>query len=121
MNSRIKEIRETAGLTQEEFGKRIGSARNTIANYENGNRCPSNAVVIAICKEFNINEEWLRFGTGEKNKAMDREQELAFITTSLFKEASDSFKYRLIKALCNMDKAGWESLEKLIDEITKKD
>ena len=65
MNERIKEIREYFNLTQDEFGKRIGSARNTIANYENGNRNPSNAVVTSICREFSINEEWLRAGQGE--------------------------------------------------------
>lgn len=65
MNGRIKEIREYYKLTQDEFGKRIGSARNTIANYENGNRNPSNSVVKSICREFNVNENWLRDGTGE--------------------------------------------------------
>ena len=66
MNTRIKEIRESLGMTQEAFGNRIGSARNTIANYESGNRTPSNAVILAICKEFCVNEEWLRDGTGDK-------------------------------------------------------
>lgn len=66
MNTRIKDIRESLGMTQEAFGNRIGSARNTIANYESGNRTPSNAVILAISKEFNVNEKWLREGTGEK-------------------------------------------------------
>ncbi len=68
MNTRIKEIREKTGLTQEEFGKKIGSARNTIANYETGNRKPSNAVINSICREFGIREEWLRNGTGEMHQ-----------------------------------------------------
>lgn len=65
MNDRIKKVRESLDLTQEEFGRRIGSARNTIANYENGNRNPSNSVILSICREFNVNEEWLRSGEGE--------------------------------------------------------
>lgn len=65
MNKRIKEIREYSKLTQDEFGKKIGSARNTIANYENGNRKPSNSVILSICREFNVNEEWLRSGQGD--------------------------------------------------------
>ena len=55
MNTRIKKVRNTVGLTQTEFGKKIGSARNTIANYENGNRNPSNSVIISIFREFNVN------------------------------------------------------------------
>lgn len=66
MNTRIKAIRESAGLTQEKFGKRIGAARNTIANYETGNRNPSNTVINSICREFNITENWLRTGTEPK-------------------------------------------------------
>lgn len=65
MNERIKMIREYYKLTQDEFGKRIGSARNTIANYESGNRNPSNSILLSICREFNVNEEWLRNGSGE--------------------------------------------------------
>ena len=65
MNERIKKVREILDLTQEEFGRRIGSARNTIANYENGNRNPSNSVILSICREFDINEDWLRTGEGE--------------------------------------------------------
>lgn len=74
MNTRIKEIRERHRLTQEEFGKRIGSARNTIANYETGNRKPSNAVITSICREFNINEDWLRDGTPPMEKYADTDE-----------------------------------------------
>lgn len=77
MNARIKQIREKQGLTQEEFGKRIGSARNTIANYESGNRCPSNAVVNSICREFKVNEHWLRTGEGEPFKQRLPTEEIA--------------------------------------------
>lgn len=64
MNSRIREIRKFYHLTQTDFGKRIGVAGNTITNYESGNREPSNAVITLICKEFNVNEVWLRTGEG---------------------------------------------------------
>lgn len=65
IGERIKKIRIESRLSQEEFGKRIGTARNTVANYENGNRHPSNSVKLSICKEFNINIDWLLNGTGE--------------------------------------------------------
>jgi transcriptional regulator with XRE-family HTH domain len=64
IGERIKRLRQHQELTQEEFGKKIGSARNTIANYEMGNRTPSNAVFTSICREFGVNEVWLRTGEG---------------------------------------------------------
>lgn len=64
MNERIRKVRKHFNLTQTEFGKRIGVAGNTVTNYESGNREPSNAVITSICREFGIDEVWLRTGDG---------------------------------------------------------
>ena len=65
MNERIKKLRKALDLTQTEFANRIGSVQNTITGYETGRRIPSNQVIALICREFNVNEEWLRTGSGE--------------------------------------------------------
>lgn len=117
MKSRIKLIRDNADLTQDAFGKRIGSARNTIANYENGNRTPSNAVVTSICKEFGINEDWLRTGEGEMYLPIERESEIAKLTVQLLSEESDSFKNRLVSALSRLSEDEWELLEKMFKDV----
>lgn len=64
MKDRIKLLRNTLGLTQEKFGERLGIKRNTIATYEIGRNEPIDAVISLICREFNVNEDWLRNGTG---------------------------------------------------------
>ncbi|MCB6414516.1 helix-turn-helix domain-containing protein [Faecalimonas umbilicata] len=64
MNVRIKKIRKAMHMTQDEFGKKIGLARNSIANYEIGRREPTNSVILSICREFGVNESWLRTGEG---------------------------------------------------------
>lgn len=69
MKNRIKQVRKNIGLTQVEFGTRLGVAGNTIATYENGMRNPSNAIIVAICHVFNVNETWLRTGEGEMFKS----------------------------------------------------
>ena len=68
MNERIKKVRKSLELTQQEFAERIGMKRNSIALIENG-RNTSDQTVFAICREFNVNEEWLRTGAGEMFKA----------------------------------------------------
>lgn len=68
IGNRIKRIRKELDLTQTEFATRIGSVQNTIARYESNQRTPSSSVLALICKEFNVNEEWLRAGTGEMFK-----------------------------------------------------
>lgn len=65
MNERIKLLRRFLNLTQQEFADRIGVKRNTIANYETGRNDPIDSVVSLICREFGVNETWLRTGEGE--------------------------------------------------------
>ena len=65
MNERIKQLRKVLDLTQQEFADRIGMKRNSIANYEIGRNTPIDAVIVSICREFNVNENWLRTGEGE--------------------------------------------------------
>lgn len=68
MNVRIKQLRKAANLTQQEFADRLKIKRNTVATYEAGKSVPSDAAVALICREFHVNDEWLRTGSGEMLK-----------------------------------------------------
>ena len=76
MGERIRVLRRALDLTQQEFAERIGVKRNTIATYEIGRNKPIDAVMSLICREFNVNEHWLRTGDGEMFLS-DPEDELA--------------------------------------------
>ena len=65
IGERIKILRKKLKLNQTEFGKRIGLAANTIANYEIGRRTVSEQTISSICREFNVNHNWLVDGKGE--------------------------------------------------------
>lgn len=65
MKERIKKIRKELDLTQQEFADRLGIKRGAIANYEIGRNEPVDSVISLICREFNIQEEWIRTGEGE--------------------------------------------------------
>lgn len=64
MKDRIKKIRKHFKLTQQEFADRIGLKRNSVANYEIGRNTPMEPIINSICKEFGVNEVWLRTGEG---------------------------------------------------------
>lgn len=66
MNERIKQIRRELGLTQAEFAEHIGLKQNSIALIESGKRNISDQAVLSICREYGVNEEWLRTGDGDK-------------------------------------------------------
>ena len=65
MKDRIKKLRKELGLTQQEFADRIGISRGNIATYETRTGSPGSSVITLICREFNVNEKWLRTGEGE--------------------------------------------------------
>lgn len=65
MNTRIKKIRRFFDLTQQAFAERIGMKQNTIALLESGKNNASERTILAICREFGVNETWLRTGEGE--------------------------------------------------------
>jgi transcriptional regulator with XRE-family HTH domain len=62
---RVKELRKTLGLTLEKFGEKIGVGKSTISDIENNRRTITDHMAKSICREFNVNEEWLRNGYGE--------------------------------------------------------
>ena len=64
MNDRIKAIRAALKLTQAGFGKRLGLSQNYIWMIERGDRTPSDRTLMDLCREFSVNEVWLREGVG---------------------------------------------------------
>lgn len=90
IGDRLKQLRKELNLTQEAFASRIGSVQNTITGYENGRRNPSAPVVSLICREFDVNEDWLRNGTGGTDNM--------FISKSVDELDALSKKYNLSNA-----------------------
>ena len=119
MKDRIKKIRKELDLTQQEFADKIGIARGNVDAYEVGKNAPSDAVISLICREFNVNEIWLREGTGEIFVEQTKDEQIAAFIGDMLKDEKESFKRRLIAALSKMDEAGWEVLEKLVDSMQK--
>lgn len=120
MKDRIKKIRKELDLTQQEFADRIGIARGNVGAYEVGKNAPSDAVLSLICREFNVNEQWLRDGTGEMFVKQTRDEEISSFIGDMLKDEKESFKRRLISALANMKESDWDALERLADALHKK-
>lgn len=65
MNNRIRDVRKSISLNQDDFAKKLGLTKNYISLVETGQRNLSEQSIKVLCTEFNINEEWLRTGEGE--------------------------------------------------------
>lgn len=99
MKSRIKELRNILGLTQQEFANKMGTSRGNIAAYEVGKNAPSDAVVSLICREFNVNKGWLQTGVGEMFKEIPEEDETAALLSELLEDNGKTPTYELIKGI----------------------
>ena len=118
MKDRIKKIRKALDLTQQEFADRICVKRGGIANYEIGRNEPTDSVISLICREFNVNEDWLRTGEGEMFIKLTRDEEMAKLTKQLLNEEEDSFKNRLISVLANLTDQQWEVLAEVAEKLS---
>ncbi len=65
LGERIKKIRKEKDLTQQALADQIGIKQNSVALIESGKRNASDQVILAICRECHVREEWLRSGQGE--------------------------------------------------------
>ena len=120
MNERIKELRKTLRLTQQEFADALSVKRNTVATYEMGRNEPIDAVVALICKTFNVNEEWLRTGEGEMFEQMTEQQKLLKYTGMLLKD-KDSAIVNAIQSFIvtyeQLDDTSKATLEKIAQQF----
>ena len=99
MNERIKELRKTLKLTQQEFADRLSLKRNTIATYEMGKAIPSDRTINDICEKYNVNEDWLRNGDGEMFNELPKEDEVAAYVSGLLEDDEGNPLYDIIKEI----------------------
>lgn len=118
IGERIKKLRKMMDLTQRKFGERIGIKGNTVAQYELGRNEPIDAVLSLICREFNVNEEWLRTGEGEIFIQKTQNQIITDFLGDVIKD-DDSFKKRIVESLASFEPEDWKDLERLLMKFIK--
>jgi len=121
MKDRIKEIRKSLNLTQQEFADKLGIKRNTVATYEAGKSTPSDAAVSLICNKCGVNETWLRTGVGDIYITIDKDIALMEWAGTVLSETDESFRKRFVNMLSKLDEKDWETLEKIVLLLEKEE
>lgn len=123
MHERIKQVRKSTGLTQQEFADQLGISRGALANYEVGRNEPIDAIIAAICSKFAVNETWLRTGEGEPYVKLSRNEEISAFVDEIMQAQSEDFRRRFVSVLARLDVKEWKLLEamalKLAEEARK--
>ena len=121
MKDRIKQLRKELKLTQQGFADRIGVKQNTVATYEIGRNPPNDTVMNLICREFDVNEGWLRTGEGEMFRKLTRDERIADFVADVLRDEPDSFRKRFISMLSSLNEDQWKMLEVFADGLSKKE
>ena len=116
MNERIKQIRKEFGLSQVEFGKRIGISDAAVSKIESGKNTPAETTIKLICKEFRISDVWLLRGEGPM-KLDERPSTDALVDQHMKNESE--FAKTIMKAFAKLPDDEWIRLVKLINEINE--
>lgn len=118
MNERVKELRIFLGLSGEKFGEKLGITRGAVSNIENGSRNVTEQIIKSICREFGVNEEWLRHGTGEMFPKKSGAEELASLVPKIIK-SDNPFVIKTLTEMCKLSPECWDEIEKMIKKIAK--
>ena len=117
IGERIKAVRKHFKLTQADFGERIGVKGNTIATYEIGRNAPVDAIFSLLCREYGVNEIWLRSGEGEMFQAMTEDEELAAYLGDVMNDEPASFRHSFTLEMKNWTPEVWQMLEEICKRL----
>lgn len=123
---RIKTLRQTLGMSQTDFGRKIGVTRSVLSNLDLGITTLQDPLLSLVCSVFNVRREWLETGSGEMFDHPDTEAPFYNAVGSISNDDPDSFRKRFVVALAELDDAELDAMERFIrsllrDTGTKKD
>ena len=101
-NERVKAVRKSMSLTQDDFGKVVGISGAAVSNIEKGSRNVTEQMRRAICREFHVRETWLREEIGEMFVPKSDEDEITEAVERLMGGESSAFKRRLVLVLSRL-------------------
>lgn len=119
MNERIKKLRQALGLSQDEFGRRLGVTRGAVTNIELNKVEPKPLFVDLICREFNVSEEWLRTGAGEMFQPKSRNEELFEFAAKVAEGDPGSIQAQLLAVMSRLTDEQWEVLAQVAWEFAE--
>lgn len=118
ISGRISHVVDESGLTKTAFAAKLNITQQYVSNLCLGKKAPSDRTILDICREFNVNEHWLRTGEGEMFIQRTRTDEIAAFVGDVLRGEPD-FRQRFISVLARMTTEEWKLLEKKVLELTE--
>lgn len=119
VNTRIAAVIQASGLTKTAFSRKIGLSQPFVSQLANGDASPSDRTIADICREFNVNEHWLRTGEGEMFSTLSREEEITRFAMEIIRDPASEFQRQLIATMARLEPAQWKLMEQMLDELIR--
>lgn len=109
---RIKDVRNSLGLTLEKFGEKLGVTKTAISRIEKGERSLTEQMTKSICREFSVDYMWLTTGEGEMFVESDDD---FFERIDRIMAGENESRKNMIKTLLYASDADVEAFDRLVD------
>jgi transcriptional regulator with XRE-family HTH domain len=119
LNERLKSLRKVLNLSQEDFGKKVGVSNTAISKLEKAERNVTDQMILSICREFDVNEEWLRTGEGKMFLQIPVEDEYFKAATEISK-SNDKLAMQAVIEYWKLDEDSKKLLRNFIIHIAEK-
>lgn len=119
MNDRIQQLITALGIKKTEFAKRLNISAPFVSELCSGAKAPSDRTIADICREFGVNEEWLRSGDGEMFIHLSREEEIAAFMGEILGSPEDDYRKRLIHAIAKLSPNEWRLLATVAENLVE--
>ena len=121
ISDRISMVVRNSGRTKTAFAEKINVSQAFVSQICSGAKIPSDRTIADICREFDVNEDWLRTGEGPPYVERSRDEELAAFFGTVLRGEEPDFRRRLLSVLSRLSADEWAMLErmawKLVDEL----
>lgn len=117
INERIAAVVADSGLTKLAFGQRINVSSAFMSQICGGTRSPSDRTILDICREFRVDEVWLRTGAGEMHRPMSRREEINSYLSEILGGLRSPAEEAFIAAMARLPSEYWPMLERALDTL----
>lgn len=118
LSDRIKTVVKASKLNQTQFAAKVSISQQFLSQICNGRKTPSDRTITDICREFNVNEIWLRTGEGDPFQEESRQEQIMKFAAQTIK-GSDEFRKQFVSMLAKLDVEDWEALAKIFKKLAE--
>ena len=107
INERIAAVIQHSGLSKTAFSRRVGLSQPFVSQLASGTAAPSDRTIVDICREFGVNERWLRTG----------EEEIMRFAATVIRDPSSEFQRQALAVLAKLTPEQWQLMEEMARKL----